>query len=1258
MKCPECSFENPEGFSFCGNCGTSLVELDEDTVRDLRNATPDKLKDIIKEESVRMRGERRRVIVMFADISGYTALSKERDPEELKSLINGAFLRLTDVIYKYEGYVDKIIGDCLMVLFGAPITHEDDPQRAILSALELLETIRDYGDEMGVGINLSIGIARGLCYAGEYGRPGDYTVIGSDVNLAERLQEIAPEGTIYVSSEIYKLTRNRVDYDGLGEKELRGVGSHKVYKVKGLKEYYKKKRPFVDRDEELKSLEGLLKEVTNNKGRVCFITGERGIGKTRLYEKFRSSLDADSVISGETRGIEYLSEEFYFGLVGVLRSILSIEKGSSKKTSINALNRFFKNRDDLDYAIPFIKYLLSLDMNEGERVVIESIKQEERESTIEGIISSFFLRLSEEKPLIITIEDSQYLDRASLKFFQNLTNFIEENAILLLFLSWEVISGFGDDYLNINLQPLKKKDVRTLLRLMFDNKDIGKRLFEVVFNMSKGNTLFTEEIIEGLKQEGYIVENDEVSLLTEEIDIPDRVYDVVLSRIDRIEDSSKNVLKNASVIGQEFSDILLGNILGDDVTEILDLLQEMDFIRYVEDFSVSDISGGIFTFKNEMIKEVSYELILKEDRKSLHRRAGEALEEIYRDNIDSYLERIAFHYLMAEDERAYDYLKKSADRKFDGYKLDEALVDYEKCLKIKDDFELYLKIGEIYRRKSDYDRADKYYNTAEEMVTDDEFRGRVNVKKGVLLREKGSFDEALEMLQSTEKLVEGRHKAKLYNELGIIHFSGTGKYDLALDYYRKSLEIYLDEFGEESIKVAEIYTNLGSLYFDKGDLDKGLEYMKRSLNIKRSILGDRHPQIAVNYNNMGVVYANMGNLEEALSNFKKSLDIRLSFFGENSYHAVSCYMNLGITYKNMGNYEQALRFTRKAIQVCLSIGGEENPRIVRSYLNLGLIYMDIGDYDNAMKNFNKCVKLGLSVYDGEHQDLAIVLSNIGSLYRNIGKYKKALANLNKAINLLLKIFDEKHFHIARTYKIFADVYLDTGDYETSLEYYQNAFNIIYSLFGENNPNTYRTTRDISRVYEAKGEFDKATESYEKALNISKKILDDEDDERIYLLALMSNFYRNIQDSKSSQRYFTSVKKIYNLDKNNYLNITTGMTIIPLLIDEEKYERAEEILKSSEDFFERIDNDRGVAEVYIQYSELEYNRGNIEVSKDYADRALKIAENLKVKPLLIDALTNKAFVEENNDEFVERALKICNEIGDVMRKRKVMRISGE
>jgi tetratricopeptide (TPR) repeat protein len=731
----------------------------------------------------------------------------------------------------------------------------------------------------------------------------------------------------------------------------------------------------------------------------------------------------------------------------------------------------------------------------------------------------------------------------------------------------------------------------------------------------------------------------------------------VLSRIDRIEESSKNVLKNASVIGEEFSDILLGKMLNEDITKILDVLQEMDFIMYIEDFSVSDISGGIFTFKNEIIREVSYELILKEDRKLLHRRVGEALEEIYSDNIESYLERIAFHYMMAEDERAFDYLKRSADRKFDAYKLDEALTDYEKCLKIKEDCELYLIIGEIYRRKSDYNKADKYYQIAEEMATSDELRGRVKLKKGVLLREKGIFDEALKVLKSAEKFIEGSDKAKLYNELGIIHFSATGKYNLAFDYYNKSLEINLKEFGEESIKVAEIYTNLGALYFDKGDFDKGLEYMKRSLNIKRSILGDTHPQIAINYNNMGVVYATMGNMEEALSNFEKSLDIRLSFFGENSYHAVSCYMNLGLIYKDMGRYEQALKLTRKAIQICLSIGGKENPRIIRSYLNIGLIYMEIGDYNNAMKNYNKCVKLGFSVYDGEHSDIAVVLSKIGILYKNRGKYKKSLANLNKAIDLLMKIFDEKHLHIARTYKIFADVYFEIGDYETSLKYYQKNLNILQDLFGENNLDTYITIRDISRVYEASGEFDKVIENFEKAIDISNEILDDEDNERIYLLSLMSNFYRNIQDDELSQKYFESVEKIYKFENNNYLSIISGMTIVPLLIDQAKYDQVEDILKSCQEFFTRIDNERRIAEVYILYSMFEYKRENVENSKNYADRSLNLANKLKVKPLLIDALTTKALVEENNEKIIKKALNICDEIGDVVRKRKLMRISG-
>ncbi len=271
IKCPSCGFENPSQFNFCGRCGFPL--------------SSDVKPRVISEEKVE---ERRNVAIIFADISGFTRLSLQYDPEELKNIISRAFDRLINIIQRYGGYIDKIIGDCIMALFGTPVSHEDDPLRSVLCALELKEEIKLISRELNVPLNLSIGINWGLCITGDMGIPGSFTVMGKEVNFAERLQESAPPGTIFVSKSLKEIT----------EKEIKYIKRN--IKIKGFEEPVEVYEPvevlsthilrehgeFFDRENEIKILKRTFEEVKSGKGRILYIHGEAGAGKLLLWKIF------------------------------------------------------------------------------------------------------------------------------------------------------------------------------------------------------------------------------------------------------------------------------------------------------------------------------------------------------------------------------------------------------------------------------------------------------------------------------------------------------------------------------------------------------------------------------------------------------------------------------------------------------------------------------------------------------------------------------------------------------------------------------------------------------------------------------------------------------------------------------------------------------------------------------------------------------------------------------------------------------------
>ncbi|MDI6788036.1 MAG: adenylate/guanylate cyclase domain-containing protein, partial [Planctomycetota bacterium] len=658
MKCPKCNFDNAAGLKFCGECGANLAGVQGEAELEARlkamNAfIPESLVEKIRKSKGQIEGERRFVTVMFADVSGFTAMSELLDPEEIAIIMNDCFQRLVEIVYKYEGMIDKFIGDCIMAIWGAPVAHENDPERAVRCALEIMETIKGFSrnlttnnQQLTTGLSLHIGINSGWVIAGTVGASDlrmDYTVMGDTVNLASRLESAAERGQIYISQRTAKLVKGIFELREVEPLKLKGKRKPVIaYEVLDLK-----KRPspvrglgvwseMVGREKVSTLLKDRLNKVKESKsGLAIFITGEAGIGKTRLSEEFGRYALQEGLLWVPGRCLSYGKTISYWVFLEMLRSIFGIyelDKAEAMKEKVKErVKKLLPQRFEEVY--PYLLTLLSLEVEEEYQVKVKYLDAQGLRLAQFCAVRDLFVALAQFKPVVFAFEDWHWADVSSVELFEFLVNFIDKSQILILAIMRpeKDSAGFGviekskkllqDSVDVISLKPLEKEDSIQLLTNLI--KDIPESLQKVILTKSEGNPFFIEEIIRSLIDSDILAFTDGgLRLATNNqqlttIEIPDRIELLIASRIDRLSDDLKQVLQAASVIGVSFYQKVLQYIteLEQELYVHLTNLQSREFILQS---TILNLQSEIeYIFKHSLIQEVAYNGLLKK-RKYFH----------------------------------------------------------------------------------------------------------------------------------------------------------------------------------------------------------------------------------------------------------------------------------------------------------------------------------------------------------------------------------------------------------------------------------------------------------------------------------------------------------------------------------------------------------------------------------------------------------------------------------------------------------------
>jgi class 3 adenylate cyclase/tetratricopeptide (TPR) repeat protein len=695
MRCPTCGHENREGAKFCDECGKSFhsPQLSEASPvgQTVTAFTPEP--------------ERKVVTALFSDLSGYTALTERLDPEQVKEITGEVFVGVKQIISRYEGFVDRLLGDGVLAFFGIPKAHEDDPVRAIQAALEIHEFVKGlsprYEGIIGGTLSMHSGINTGLVVTAEVDPDkGSQGVAGDAVNLAARLSGLAGAGEILVGEETVRRTKGRFEFQDLGSKSVKGKAEPVVlFKLTSVKAQSpgldrQVSSAMVGRDQELDRLELQVKKVVNGEGSVVHISGEAGIGKSRLLAELRRREVMKKVTLLEGRAISIGRNLSFHPIIDLLKQWAGISEEDSEAATFDKLDRTIRtiHPEEAEEILPFVATLMGLKLQGKYAERVQGIEGEALEKLIFKNMRELFIRGSEQTPTVIVMEDLHWADRSSLLLLQSLYRLAENRRMLFINLfrpgywlgedrSMEKIGELlPHHFIEIPIQPLDRQAGETLIGNLLDIRGLPDSLRRQIIERSGGNPFFIEEVVRSLIDEGAITRSGAAYEVTEKINavvVPPTINDVLIARIDRLDEPTRNLLKIASVIGRNFFYRILREVAAsiEDLDDRLVYLKDLQLIR--DRRRLEELE---YLFKHALAQEAVYQSLLKNVRLELHERVGSVMERLFEDRQNEFCETIAFHFKNGRTpDRAIPYLIQAGEKSIYRFAIDEAYGYYREA---------------------------------------------------------------------------------------------------------------------------------------------------------------------------------------------------------------------------------------------------------------------------------------------------------------------------------------------------------------------------------------------------------------------------------------------------------------------------------------------------------------------------------------------------------------------------------------------------
>jgi adenylate cyclase len=973
--CPNCGGDNPATMRFCGHCGSPLqtptpgASSDKETVEArvtaaLKSFVSEQVAERITEEGGAPAEERRLVSALFADLSGFTPLADKLDPEELLEVIDPVINRLTDIVGRYEGYVDKFAGDALLAFFGAPVAHEDDADRALLVALEmhreLARLIPDLPEDAR-GLTLHAGVNTGHVIARVLGTEVrmDYSVLGDAVILAQRLESAAPAGSTYVGELTHTLTQESFEFESVGELTLKGKAEPvSAWRLIGPRvTRLRLTAPhFVGRRKELETARLVLDHATEGNGAVVTVSGEPGVGKTRLTNEIRGEANARGFMWLTGRCLSYGSAIAYWPFADLFRSFFGIGPDEPHASALPRM-RSMLTELSAEESLPYLARLLGLPARELDQLDPETYRRRLHENVVAVLRAT-----AERTPLVLAIEDLHWGDASSIALVTEIAALVPTEPLILYLTARteavpvlvEIASGTPDVLRHVfRLERFVQQEIEELVSALLEG-DAPREVVQTISDRSGGNPFFAEEILRVMKDSGHITLTPDGWRAhgLETVSLPPTVEGVLSSRIDLLPRSTAAVLQKASVIGRRVRIPILRRLEPPPIhlDRELDTLIERGYLE-------AEGGGDEVVFHHALVQEVAYSRLLRKQKRELHRAVADAAEDLYGADEDT-IDLLARHlYLGQAGSKAIDYLVRAGDRSKRLFANEEAILHYSHAAELAraDDAgerhrlnEILLQLGDLHEVRGQYEAASTLYEEVRSAGVE------VRAWRGLAssLRNQSRYAEVHELIDeafSTQHFTD-EERAALWLEKGWT-LVREGRFEESEEPFREGLRALR---GKKNLLGAELMLQLAGTETVLGELEQGLADAIAAEEIFEQEGSIRGQTSAMRI--LGDAYRELGRYEEAVQALTRG--IQLAERTGSIEEIGGCLINLGLVEMDRSNLAEGILCDRRAAEQFESIGHPMGRAV--AYGNLAEKLMLQGDPEGAYAIATKAKELGLA----------------------------------------------------------------------------------------------------------------------------------------------------------------------------------------------------------------------------------------------------------------------------------------------------------
>jgi class 3 adenylate cyclase/tetratricopeptide (TPR) repeat protein len=925
--CPSCGAQNPAGAKFCMECGSDLAS----------GASPPAPASTPPAEAP--PEERRQASILFADLSGYTAAAERMDPEAVKALVDRTLRLLGDQIERFGGSIDKFIGDNVMGVFGAPVAHEDDPERAVRAGLAMQhameEANRQSREKYGVGFSLRVGINSGEVMAGAVG--DRYTVMGDAVNVAARLQAAGRRESVTVGEPTFRASREAISYERLEPLSLKGKEEPvPAWEATGIlaeprRAAVRAETPLIGREEEAGLLSSLVDRVEREGSpHLVTVLGQAGVGKSRLLRELMNSLAESDTPPTIRRGQcpPYGAGIAYWALAEVLNDEFDIRDTDAPeaaweklRSGVAALMRELGDESSGERNAALLAIPLGLEPPE-ELKQAEADPQRMREALFSAARAAVEA-IARRRTLVLAIDDIHWADEGMLDLIDHLTRWVRAPLLLVCLTRDELLErrpGWGGGRRNattISLEPLTENETRELVAALMPGSDNGSAdVVPQVAERSGGNPLFAEEMVNRLLEE----ETAEAQAL------PSTVQSLLAARLDSLDRLERRLLQSASVVGQTFWEGALAATAAEEGLDLGQTLANLEEKDLLVPSAASRLAGEReYAFKHVLIRDVAYSMLPKSVRCRKHVEVAEFIRERAGERSDGVIGLIAEHFaraaalgseagldpeaLLGLQSQALESLEAAGDAAAALYSNAEAFDRYTAALEISES----LDAGTVARI------GEKQGDVALRL-------GRVDAAVAV-------WERCLEYHRAQEDLAR---VADLHRKIGAALWH-KGERRASIDNYQRGIDLLKD--GPPCIELVRLYEEAASLYMHTGDNMLAIYASEKALRLAERLDEARAASRA--HGIFGRVFGRIGDSEKARENLERSVALARD---SDRAEAVRALLTLGYHLEvSEADYERAASAYREALEIAQEVG--DLPSQVELHASLGELAVDAADWD-------------------------------------------------------------------------------------------------------------------------------------------------------------------------------------------------------------------------------------------------------------------------------------------------------------------------